>query len=286
MTIGAYVFISKDWEKLQYPVDLWIKHNSKFFDQISIYTYGAINFGIEMPTNVKIIEGDASENGLEKFDFYIHGLTAAMRNLRTDWKVYLPSDEFILSRIDTSHFNRFLAYPLGFIQLYGNVYTEIKSAFMEYSYRIHYGNRKQVSDGGITPPYSGKINLSGVLNLAQRRILSTHLEEYKPIWTTTKIKNWAYHTNCLRSPEIMSGKWYAQMKREIDSGVRRDYYSKWLNNILSKPFEYSRYKEFWPNSYLVRTNVPTILSDNQDRFVYIKFHESEYSTNPITQNNL
>lgn len=286
MTVGAYVFASKSWRELEYPVDLWIKHNSKFFYQLSIYTYGAIDFGIEIPSNVKIIEGNVSENSLDNFNFYLHGLTSAMENLRTDWKVLLNSDEFIRSEIDTSHFNRFLAYPLGLTQLYGNINTEIKGAFMEYDYRIHYGNRRHAGDGGIIPPYSGKINFNGVSNLIRRRIFRTNLEEYKPIWTTTRIENWAYHTNCLRSPQIMSAKWYAQMKREISSGMKRDYYSEWLNNILSKPFEFTRYKEFWPHSHLVRTKPPEILVENSDRFTDVRFHELDYPNSPISQNSL
>lgn len=211
---------------------------------MSIYTYGTIDFGIETPSNIKIIEGDVSENSLDNFNFYLHGSTSAMKNLRTDWKVLLNSDEFIRSGIGTSPFSRFLAYTLGLTQLYGNINTEIKGAFMEYDYRINYGNKRHAGDGGIIPPYSGKINLNGVSNLIQRKIFRTDLEEFKPIWTTTRIENWSYHTNCLRSPQIMSAKWYAQVKREIISEVKRDYYSGWLNNILSNPLEYKRYKEF------------------------------------------
>ena len=284
MTVGAYVFISSSWKDLEYPVDLWIEHNSKFFDQLSIYTYGSMDFGIKIPSNVTLIEGKSIENNLEKFNFYLHGLTIAMKNLKTDWKVFLPTDEFIQRRIDTSHFNRFLAYPLGYVQLYGNIYTEIKGAFMEYSYRIHYGNRRLIGDGGIPPPYSGKIHLSGVLNLLERKILKKHREGYKPIWTSAKIDNYAFHTNCLRSPEIMGAKWNSQIKREIDSGIKRNDFSKWLD-ILSKTFDYRQYKEFWPKSYLARTKPPTILSNNKDHFINIEFDETEYSNTLPNQNN-
>lgn len=277
------MFVSKDWRKLQYPVDLWIQWNSKFFDELSICTYGSFDFGVEIPSNVKITESNESDNDLDKFKFYTYGTYKAMKALGTDWKLSLPSDEFITRRIDTSHFNRFLAYPLGFIQLYGNIATEIKGAFMEYSYRIHYGNRKLVGDGGINPPYSGNINLNGIVNLILRKIFRSHREEYKPIWTTTKIENWAYHTNCLRSPEIMSAKWFAQMRRELDSGTKRDYYSEWLNNILSKPFNYARYKEFWPESYLIKVDPPRILADNSDRFTQVKFKDSEYFSDNIVR---
>ena len=118
---------------------------------------------MDTPSNVKIIEADESDNDLDKFKFYTYGMTKAMKALGTSWKLALHSDEFITRRIDTSHFNRFLVYPLGFIQLYGNIETEIKGAFMEYSYRIHYGNRKLTGDGGINPPYSGKIKPIGIV---------------------------------------------------------------------------------------------------------------------------
>ena len=80
----------------------------------------------------------------------------------------------------------------------------------------------------------------------------------------------------------MSAKWSAQMRREIDSGTKRIYYSEWLKDILSRPFDYTRYKEFWPKSYLMRTKPPDILVDNQNRFTNIKFQESEYSLNSVT----
>lgn len=278
MSIGAYTFLTPNYREMQYPADLWIQHNSKFFDELALFTYGKIDLGINLPENVKIVEGPTLESSdFSGFRFYTYGKTKAMEALSTEWKVILESDEFISKRMDTSNFNRFFSYPLGFIQLYGNISTEIKSAFLVYLYRIHYGNKKIISDGGPRPPYSGKIHLNGIVNLIQRKVFKSHLTEYNPIWTADEIENWAYHTNCLRSPEIMSDKWIRQMKMEIEAGIKKSYYNEWLGDILSRPFEYRRYKEFWPGSYLKKVSPPGILVQNASRFTKVQFKPDEYN---------
>lgn len=131
MSIGAYTFLTQNWRQLEYPADLWIQHNSKCFDELALFTYGKINLGKDLPENVKIVEGPKLDTSdFSGFRFYTYAKTKAMEALTTKWKVILESDEFITKRIDTSNFNRFFSYPLGFIQLYGNISTEIKSAFL------------------------------------------------------------------------------------------------------------------------------------------------------------
>lgn len=274
MTIGAYTFLSSSWQELEYPADLWIVHNSKFFDQLSILSYEKLEFNFDLPTNLIIQRENPPDSG--DFDFYLYGLEKAMKNLKTDWKVYLPSDEFINDKISTEGLNRFLAYPLKYHQLYGNAHTEIIGAFMEYSYRIHFGNKRQIGDGGPRPPYAGKFQFRGIKNLVERRVLREHHKGYVPMRVPRKTPFEAWHTNCLRSEDIMSRKWKEQMTREINAGIQKTYYNEWLE-LLEQPFAYENYKKLWPNSYLRVVEPPDIILKNRSRFDQVEFKEEDYS---------
>lgn len=273
MSIGAYVFVSTQWKELEYPLDLYIKWNSKYFDELCVYTYGKAEFPEDIPDNVKIIEGaESKEKG---FKFYTFGLERAMHSLTTDWKVYLASDEFVKKRIETQNLNKRLAYPVQRIDLYGNIYTQILHAFLKYEYRIHFGNRKLLGDGTVTPPYSGKIHLDGIRYLLTGYIRHKPSFREEPIFTTNFFPGTIYHTNALRSPEIMSKKWYMQFLREKNAGVKRDDYDKVFNEMTSNPFDYKNYKQYWPNSQLKKVDTLPILEAYRERFINIDFDNYE-----------
>jgi hypothetical protein len=268
MTVGAYTFATRDWKDLEYPLDLYIKWNHLHFDEVAIYTYGNIDIQSDIPSNVKIIQGiDPQSKGL---DFYRFGLHNAMRELSTDWKVYLALDEFIERRIDTSNLNRHLAYPLRRIDLYGNVQTAIEGAFVRYQYCIHNGNRRLLGDGGsMMPPYSGRIHMDGVAAFVKQLITRRPTYRDEPIFTTNSFPGTLYHTNSLRSPERMSKKWLLQFTREIDGGIRRDDFNNGLKKVLLKPFRYEDYKLYWPRAKLIRVEPPSIILENRERFVNV-----------------
>ena len=269
MSIGSYTFVSKQWRELGYPVDLYIKWNSRYFDEMSIYTYGKVELPLELPNNVKIIEGiDPMDNG---FEFYTFGLHGAMHSLETDWKVYLPVDEFIERRIDTTNLNKRLAYPIKRIDLYGNIYTQILHAFIGYQYVIHYGNRKLLGDGMVSPPYSGRIHLDGIKYLLTGYIRHRPAFREEPVFTTNFFPGTIYHTNTLRLPDKMSKKWYLQFSRERNAGVRRPDYDRIFNEMVSKPFDYRNYKLYWPRAKLVKVDSLPILVENKERFVNVDF---------------
>ena len=80
--MGSYTFVSKQWKDLEYPVDLYIKWNSRHFDEMSIYTYGKVGLPNNVPDNVKIIEGvDPNDNA---FKFYAFGPEKAMQK---EWAI-------------------------------------------------------------------------------------------------------------------------------------------------------------------------------------------------------
>lgn len=270
MSVGSYTFVSEQWKDLEYPVDLYIKWNSMHFDEMSIYTYGNVGLPDNVPDNVKIIEGvDPNDSG---FKFYTFGLEKAMQSLETEWKVYLPSDEFIKERIKTDDLNKRLAYPLKRIDLYGNIYTQILHAFSKYDYRIHYGNRRLLGDGGSpVPPFSGRIHLDGIRYLLTDYIKHKPSFREEPIFTTDFFPGTIYHTNALRSPDKMSKKWYLQFTREKYAGAKRPDYDKVFNEIVSKPFDYRNYKLYWPRAELVKIDPIPILVENKERFVNVNF---------------
>lgn len=269
MRIGSYTFLSKQWKDLEYPVDLYIKWNSRHFDEMSIYTYGKVELPDNIPSNVKIIEGvDPNDDG---FNFYTFGLYKAMHSLETEWKVYLPTDEFIKERIKTENLNKRLAYPVKRIDLYGNIFTQILHAFIKYDYKIHYGNRKLLGDGTVSPPYSGSIHLDGIRYLLTDYVRRKPSYREEPIFTADYMPGTIYHTNALRSPEKMSKKWFLQFTREKYAGINRPDYDMVFNEMVSKPFNYRNYKLYWPKAELVKIDPIPILVENKERFVNVNF---------------
>ena len=243
-SVGVYSFITPDWKQLGYPLDLWLKHNLKIFDQISLVLYG----NVEIPVDNDIIVKEIVEPPEKKqFTFYSLGKTMAQKNLHTDWKVLLDIDEFITSRPILEDLDKSYSYYLRYRNLFGNAFTEIKcvNAFPKKAPRVHYGDRTIEGDGGL---------VSG---------------PYKKI-----IVGEFFHTNTIRDPNILSAKWKEQILREMNEGIFRH---TGRLEYLNEPFNFSAYKEVWPGSYLVshkKEELPRIIVENIHRFHDFKFENS------------
>lgn len=241
-TIGVYAFITPDWKLLGYPFDLWLEHHSSIFDQISIVTYG--NVEIPFHKDNIIIKRITSSPDKTKFSFYTIGKTEAQINLQTDWKILLDVDEFMVKKPAVHKLDRSKSYIMKYINLYGNIFTEIKcvSEFAIYARRLHYGNRNIEGDGA---------QVSGP--------------------TSYKVVSEFFHTNAIRKPAILSIKWREQIMREINEGYHRNE-----NRLkyLQDDFNFSLYKTIWPGSFLIlrkREEIPKILIDNKERFANYNF---------------
>jgi len=239
-TTGVYAFASLDWKLLDYPLDLWLKYNSEIFDEVALITYGQV----EIPYKAKnIIIEEVEPPKKDDFNFYRFGKKKAQDLLNTDWKILLDIDEFIGKIPNLEGLDKKLTYRLKYRNLYANLYTEIKNnkEFAYYSPRVHFGKRNIVGDGAVDGPYSIKC-----------------VGEF-------------YHTNAVRNPTALSIKWKEQIEREINE--KYDETSKRLK-YLEVPFDYSKYKEIWPGSYLIeidKQKIPNILIENSSRFSWYKF---------------
>lgn len=275
-SIGAYAFATSDYLENDYPLDLWIQWNSKFFDQLAIATYGLIN--IICPENVMVRRYESPPSA-SSFDFYSKGKTYAQNLLTTEWKVALDIDEFVNNRIDISRLKEKKAYAIRMRHLYGNLNTEIVYAFPDHYYRIHHGNRKILGDGGaVSPPYSGRIVYRRVA-IDLLRTITKKKELLNPFDPYQEEMIDVWHTGALRRPDVMSRKWRYQIDREINSGILKNQSRL---SMLDIPFNYHMFKSINAKAELKRVNlddVPEILRKNQDRFHYVDFDDSEYTSN-------
>lgn len=274
--IGAYAFATSDYLELDYPLDLWVQWNSKFFDQLTIATYGVID--IACPENVTVQRYESPPDP-SSLDFYSKGKTYAQHLLTTEWKVALDIDEFVSNRIETARFKEKKAYAIRMRHLYGNLRTEIVDAFPDHYYRIHNGNREILGDGGaVSPPYSGRI-MYKYAAVDILRTISRRRELLNPFIPYEEEMIDVWHTGALRRPEVMSKKWSSQIKREINSGIIAN---ESRLSILDRPFDYHMYRGINPNAKLIRVktdDVPELLRKNEERFHYTDFEDSEYVSN-------
>lgn len=306
--IGAYAFITKDWRENDYPLDLWLEHHLKLFDQIAIVTYGKVYIPEKFRRNKKLIMKKMGLISEKTFSFYIVGKSEAQRLLTTEWKVMLDVDEFISKRIDVDSFDKKYAYALKYHNLYGNVRTEmIENPFALYQVRIHYGNRKILGDGAnVEPPYAARLSIGRLLNSMPnktRKMSTTSTDKKNKPWGVVKtafdllknprqlqfqIRAAAYdfdsapyievwHTGTARNPSALKSKWTVQIKREINHGFL--YNQNKLSKLSSGMFNYKNYKEIWPNARLVRVkpeSLPYILRKNSKRFNWARFSARNY----------
>ncbi len=240
-TIGVYAFVTSNWKELDYPLDLWIRHNSQLFDEVALVTYGKVK-EIPYETNNLIIK-EIEPPDKVRYDFYTTGKKKAQDLLNTDWKILLDVDEFLTRTPKVENLNKELTYKLNYIHAYGNIYSIIKCN-KEFAYtvpRVHFGERNVVGDGQVDGPYSLRV-----------------IGEF-------------YHVNCVRNPLALSIKWKEQIKREMNEKEYKD--SKRIKFLINK-FDYSRYKEIWPGSFLVqikRNRIPDIILENEKRFSWCQF---------------
>ena len=275
-SIGAYAFATSDYLDLDYPLDLWIQWNSRFFDKLAIVTYGQID--ISYPQNVTVNRYENPPNP-SSLDFYTKGKTYAQHLLTTEWKVALDIDEFVSDRIDTTRFQEKKAYAFRMRHLYGNLTTEIVGAFPDHYYRIHHGDRKIFGDGGaVAPPYSGRIIYKDAVIDILRTISGKKELLINPFHPYQEEMIEIWHTGALRRPDVMSKKWRSQIYREINSGIISN---ESRLTILDMPFDYHTFNRLSPKAALKRVDfddLPEILGKNEERFHHVDFDDSEYTS--------
>ncbi len=201
---------------------------------------------MDIPFKAKnIIIEEFEEQDENSFSFYTYGKKKAQDLLSTDWKMLLDIDEFIVKVPNFSKLNIKLTYRLGYIHAYGNIYSQIKCnpEFRRAAPRVHFGNKKIISDGAVDGPYSYKI-----------------IGEF-------------YHTNTIRNSVSLSTKWKKQIEIEMNEG-----YQDTANRLkfLNNEFDYSCYRDIWPSSYVVlmdRSKIPDIIIENEHRFSNCKFKD-------------
>lgn len=208
-TVGAYAFSFDDWQELEYPLDLWIKYNSKFFDELSLVFIGDRNKLPEInENNIKVTYiREAKE---KNWDIYRLYKQIAQSQLSTDWKLLLDIDEFVNNKIDVTTLRKDRIYAIKMRHLYLNTHTEVLNAFPDYYWRFHYGVIPVIRDGSIDgkkmqriSPHLVKKFWYQLLHNGIRRMI------YKP-----EIVAEVWHTNALRSPNAIMNKRKIQIERE------------------------------------------------------------------------
>lgn len=274
--IGAYAFVLNDGRELDYPLDLWLDWNSRYFDKLALAVYGDVD--IKVPSNV-IISSIPSMRDVTNEEYYVKGKTYAQHLLNTEWKVMLDIDEFVPKRIDTSSLDRRKTYAIRPRNFFGNLETEIVNIFPKFYFRIHYGYRRVIGTdaAGVSPPYAAKFVLGNFIHDVSRKIYKKG--EFKPYYDpSSDITFDVWHTNAVRRPEAMAKKWRIQTTAAINSNPSLDNYKDFLQYVQSS-FDYQSYKKIWPSAVLKRidlSTIPEILRVNAERFNVAKFDASCY----------
>ena len=297
-TIGVYTFVTKNWEELDLPLDLWVEWHLKFFDQIAICTYGNGKFLDKYRKNKKIIIKQINIKIPKTLDFFTIPETIAMHALTTDWKVILDVDQFLNEKIDISRLDKNYAYPIICHDLYGNLYTEHIGKFSlfhtlmygkkDIQYRIHYKNRKLLGDGAwVEIPHIIKKSL--FKNLLY--LLLTHMPKQfiKRLYSNEYIR--PSIQNLLENYKLMNGE-YCEFEVWHTSSVRKP--KKLIKNLVIKSSKYNATKNFEQKNdidkfklfnYKDKKNyyklihakdVPSILIKNKARFNHVHFNKLDY----------
>lgn len=308
MSIGVYAFTADDWKEYQYPLDLWIRHNERIFDQVCIGIFSK-KLNVKHGKKTKFVYVDRSKIDTKTYDFYKAPLVIAQKGLETDWKAMIQIDEFLKHRIDTSKLNERYAYAIKRRELYGNAFTEITAdnSFPEYGYRIHHGNRAILGDvNNVAPPYAAKLAplrlAKSGMSEARRLMLGIGADAKRYVGQNQRrpggrmpltfridramrdpnasISFEVWHTNMLRNPNILFKKMREQTMRDIRAGGRP--MKKNLNLVMSgKHLGYSdAWKTMWRNAKLhklSRGDIPEIISENSARFDIQRFKVGDYS---------
>lgn len=278
--IGAYAFITPDFEQKGYPFDLWLDWNSRFFDSITVVSYGETR--IALPDNVTIKVVDPPED--KGWIFYTKGKQMAQESLGTKWKIMLDTDEFLNQRIDTTDLDESKIYALNFHHLYGNINTEIIGAFPEFYFRVHTGRKKVINDGGSVAGLKDWGHFSfrkvanqfleaqnGIFDEVKKLIYLVKKDGAKRAFMTPQFAGEVFHTNTLRDPKLLKIKWKEQSARTLSEGRSMSKHDSLEKETLaqSASFDYSLYKNIWEHATLkfwANENLPEVLIDNNERF--------------------
>ncbi len=300
-SIGAYTFIGKNWREKDYPIDLWIEHNRKMFDQVAVVTNEDLGLDIEKGGDVLVKK--VPERYINDYRYYNYPLLESQKMLNTDWRVLLPADEFIDSKIDTSLLDRRYAYPILSRNLYGNIGTEIilNREIPLFNYKIHYGRKKILTDGGdVTPPYYAKFSLRPLQRIVFNEIFfyrrsagfmlgaghggmgKLPFRLYNATRDPSKMYFTVWHTGLDRNPAAFSQKSKEEMERDIK--VRGKKISPQFNTMyeqVKKPkFDYRAFRQTWPKSDIYRLDtrlLPETIRRNKKRFDWVTFKSNDYT---------
>lgn len=251
MTIGCYTFVNKDWERLEQPLDLWLKHHADVFDEIALIRYGKFDLPA-LPTNVvtKIIDEPTDNN----MTYYIKGYAAANELLATDWRVMLSPNEF-MKRVDTENWNPDRVFPVRMMHLYGDTNHILKHSLPIAHYRIHH-----VDDSGF---FIDSNNVAATGTDIVGNIMPISLFD-PTVWSMQYAKN----------HKALQLELIDRINREVGSGNNNNLkIYQYLNtatvnyiDILSEMNGARRVKLRDRDI----TNIPKILLDNKSRFEWMK----------------
>jgi hypothetical protein len=305
-TVGVYGFVGKNWQENDYPVDLWVKHHEKIVDKISIVTH-CDDIGFKYGPKVTVTHMDENPRTFGTYRFYIDPLNVAQRILDTDWKVLLPTDEFLAERINANELDKLYAYAAQVRNFYGNLSTElIAISSPAYQWRVHYGNREVFRDGGdVVPPYYARFSplalaRMGFEEMQRRLFLASRGSEKKKkpegsgaqktpvlykLYAATRDASKSkfftvWHTGMAKNPKAMVGKWREISSRDANAGSS---INKGIVDVITNkvPFSYhTAYKRTYRGAELHRVRpaqVPKILLQNKKRFNWVTFSDNEYA---------
>ncbi len=295
-TIGAYCFVGQHWKENDLPLDLFLEHSINVFDKISLVVHGDQHIPNISP-KVKITRIEPMEP--TNYQFYIKSQTIAMQVLDTDWKVLMPVDEFLIDKIDTGLLNKKYAYAVKVRQLFGNLGTEmvVKGVFPMYQFRIHYGDRQVIKDGGdVVGPYMARTSLKKFieLGLIQAKVAANSIFSKKGNGAPNPNSNtktrfmdrllWgismpiesksfeAWHTGYLRNPKAMKRKLREETLVNKNENVAVRYKEREMAALKEgEAFDYG--EKLWPDADFVKVlpnQLPRVLIDNKDRFNWVK----------------
>lgn len=254
MTVGAYAFCTKDWKEMGFPLDLWVKHNSKFFDELSLVVESGTELEFPTPDNVNITEVLINERA--NWDFYRINKTKAMTSLHTDWKMLLDIDEFVGKRIDEKRLHEEYVYGTNHHHLFGSVETEILYVFPDYYWRLHYGNKTVLNDGGsVDGRRRFKLRKFSEI-LKEPKIRTLKHDGLRRLLLMPKDPIEVFHTSMVRDPHVLLRKWIAQTN--TDPVPNNDAY-----HLQEKVYEsenpYQALFGYWKEARISPINVPESL---------------------------
>ena len=263
MSVGAYAFATKDWKELEYPLDLWVRHNAQYFDKISLGIEFGTEIDFELPSNVRLTTIGHQEY-VNDWLFYTENKAIAMNNLDADWKMMLDIDEFVNSRVDETKLDKRYVYGTKNHHLFGNIRTEILYIYPDYYWRLHYGNHTVLNDGGSVDGKRKRI-LRDTNDIFNRPVMRTlKYEGIRRLLTKPSNAVEIWHTNTVRSPKVLYNKWLEQSKKDPRRPDLNVYH---LNkDVYESDNPYQLLYDNWQVAKIKKTVPPKIILGNANRF--------------------